>query len=170
MVTSLFGRKVQPIPDIAAICPTIDQRIILQAPVVAYVQRHRQLNSDASEAGGQLFGALFAEAVTIQAASGPYTGDERSRYRYRSNPRAAQEAIEQQAKLGRLYLGEWHTHAEDRPSASSLDVDAMKRLISNSNLNSSALLMLIVGRKRGAEGLALWSATSEGHTQWTISR
>ncbi|WP_088952374.1 Mov34/MPN/PAD-1 family protein [Variovorax sp. HW608] len=169
MVISRLGRKLQPTGDVTATCPATDQRIILQVPVVAYVQRHRQISSDASEAGGQLFGTLSAEALIIQAASGPYTGDERSRYRYRSNPRAAQEAIEQHARLGRLYLGEWHTHAEDRPSASSLDVDAMKRLIANSGLNSSALLMLIVGRRKGAEGLALWTATRGGETQWTIS-
>ncbi|SCK08070.1 hypothetical protein VAR608DRAFT_0210 [Variovorax sp. HW608] len=45
----------------------------------------------------------------------------------------------------------------------------MKRLIANSGLNSSALLMLIVGRRKGAEGLALWTATRGGETQWTIS-
>ena len=95
--------------------------------------------------------------------------DERSRYRYRSDAKAAQVAIEHQAKNGLLYLGEWHTHAEDHPTASSLDVDAMKRLIANSQLNSSALLMLIVGQKKSAKGMALYTATSKGSEQWTLS-
>jgi len=123
----------------------------------------------ASEAGGQLFGTISSATVSIEIATGPYLGDERSRYRYRSNAKAAQLAIEQQAKKALLYLGEWHTHAEDHPSASSLDVDAMQRLIANSRLNSSALLMLIVGLKKNAKGMALFTATNTGSQQWALS-
>jgi integrative and conjugative element protein (TIGR02256 family) len=122
----------------------------------------------ASEAGGQLFGTISPDAVSVETATGPYSGDERSRYRYRSNPKAAQQTIEQQAKKGLFYLGEWHTHAEDQPSASSLDVDAMQRLIANSRLNSSALLMLIVGLQKTTKGMALFTATSDGSKQWTL--
>ena len=101
--------------------------------------------------------------------SGPYAGDERSRNRYRSNPVAAQRAIGERNKRGLLYLGEWHTHAENNPSASSLDDDAMRRLISSSQLNSDTLLMMIVGRARGAAGLAVWCVSSKSMRQWSLS-
>jgi len=170
VVTSLYGRKwLQSSKAILATCVATEQRIVVRPPVVTHVHHYRQTRMFASEAGGQLFGTITSDAVNVEVATGPYPGDERSRYRYRSNPKAAQEAIEQQAKVGLLYLGEWHTHAEDHPNASSLDVDAMRRLIANSRLNSSALLMLIVGLKKDARGMALFTATSSGSEQWTLS-
>lgn len=170
MVTSLYFRKLlQSSKAILATCDSTAQRIVLRPPVVTHLQRYRQTWMFASEAGGQLFGTISLDAVSVEIATGPYRSDERSRYRYRSDAKAAQEAIEHQAKNGFLYLGEWHTHAEDLPNASSLDVDAMQRLIANSRLNSSALLMMIVGLKKSAKGMALFTATSNGLEQWTLS-
>lgn len=145
------------------------QALSISLPALQHVSRHRQSTPWATEAGGQLFGTLNATQVCVTEASGPYTGDERSRFRYRSNPAAAQRAIEDRHKRGLLYLGEWHTHAEDRPSASGLDDDAMRRLIASSQLNSNALLMMIVGRARGAAGLAVWSVSSAAARRWILS-
>jgi len=145
------------------------QTLSIARPVLQHVSRHRQSTPWATEAGGQLFGTLNAAQVCVIEASGPYAGDERSRYRYRSNPAAAQRAIEDRHKRGLLYLGEWHTHAEDHPSASGLDDDAMRRLIARSQLNSNALLMMIVGRARSAAGLAVWSISSAAARQWILS-
>ena len=145
------------------------QSISIARLALQHVSRHRQTTSWATEAGGQLFGTLNAAQVCVIEASGPYAGDERSRYRYRSNPGAAQRAIEDRHKRGLLYLGEWHTHAEDYPSASGLDDDAMRRLIASSQLNSNALLLMIVGRARSTTGLAVWSVSSEAAHQWILS-
>ena len=100
--------------------------------------------------------------MRIIRATGPYKSDERSRFGYRSHVDSAQKAIDEQYKLGLLYLGEWHTHAEDHPSASHMDGDAMSRLMSNSKLNSSSLLMLIVGRASGPSGLSLCTVNPQG--------
>jgi integrative and conjugative element protein (TIGR02256 family) len=145
------------------------QALWIAPPALRHVNRHRQSMPWATEAGGQLFGTINAEQVCVTEASGPYAGDERSRYRYRSNPAAAQRAIEERHKRGLFYLGEWHTHAEDNPSASSLDDDAMRRLISSSRLNSDALLMMIVGRAHGVAGLGVWSVSSKAMHQWSLS-
>lgn len=145
------------------------QVLRISPPALQHVNRHIQSTPLATEAGGQLFGTINADQVCVTEVSGPYAGDERSRYRYRSNPTAAQRAIDEHHKRGLLYLGEWHTHAEDSPSASSLDDDAMHRLISSSQLNSDALLMMIVGRARGAAGLAVWSVFRKTIRQWNLS-
>jgi integrative and conjugative element protein (TIGR02256 family) len=147
----------------------VHQALSIERPALQHVGRRRQSTLWATEAGGQLFGTIDAAQVCVIEASGPYVGDERSRYRYRSNPAAAQRAIEDRHKRGLLYLGEWHTHAEDYPSASSLDDDAMRRLISRSQLNSNSLLMMIVGRARNAAGLAVWSVSSSAARQWNLS-
>ena len=147
----------------------VHQALSITRPVLQHLSRHRQSTPWATEAGGQLFGTINVAQVCVIEASGPYAGDERSRYRYRSSPTAAQRAIEERHKRGLLYVGEWHTHAEDHPSASSLDDDAMHRLIASSQLNSSALLMMIVGRARGAVGLGVWSVSSAAVCQWSLS-
>jgi integrative and conjugative element protein (TIGR02256 family) len=147
----------------------MQQTLSITWPALKHLGRYRQLTPWATEAGGQLFGTINATQVCVTEASGPYVGDERSRYRYRSNPAAAQRAIADRHIRGLLYLGEWHTHAEDHPSASSLDEDAMRRLMANSQLNSNALLMMIVGRARGAAGVAIWSVLSGvGARPWKL--
>lgn len=147
----------------------IHQTLWISPRVLRHMGRHRQTTPWATEAGGQLFGTINAEQVRVTEASGPYAGDERSRYRYRSNSAAAQRAIEEFHKQGLLYLGEWHTHAEAHPSASSLDDDAMRRLIASSQLNSNMLLMMIVGQARGVSGLGIWSVSGAALRQWCFS-
>jgi integrative and conjugative element protein (TIGR02256 family) len=145
------------------------QALSITRLALQHISRYRQSTPWATEAGGQLFGTLNAAQICVTEASGPYSGDERSRYRYRSNPAAAQRAIEERHKRGLLYLGEWHTHAEDYPGASGLDDDAMRRLIASSRLNSNALLLMILGRAQSVAGLAVWSVTSDAARRWTLS-
>lgn len=145
------------------------QTIILEAAMLSYMQQHRQTAPWASEAGGQLFGLIDDNAIRVIRATGPYVSDERSRYHYRSNSASAQCAIEAQAQAGLLYLGEWHSHAEDHPNESDLDKDAMSRLMANSKLNCNALLLLIVGRISGPEGLAIISVAPDKVRRWYLS-
>lgn len=160
------GKSVQPV---IGRLEQSSQELQITAPVLQHVVRHRQLTPWSSEAGGQLFGVIDAEKICIVEVAGPYIGDERSRYRYRSNPVAAQRAIDERSQRGLLYLGEWHTHAEDRPNASGLDDKAMASLIASSILNSNGLLLMIVGRAPGLEGLGLWSISGTTVYKWDLS-
>ncbi|MGE0330209.1 MAG: Mov34/MPN/PAD-1 family protein [Ramlibacter sp.] len=141
----------------------ISQRVVIDPSVIKHVAGYRQIKIWATEAGGQLFGSIDPQEIVVTLATGPYRGDERSRHRYRSKPEAAQDAIQKSAKQGLLYLGEWHTHAEDRPNASSLDSEAMKLLVGNSRLNSDSLLLFIVGRNTQVDGFGLWTV-AHGHS------
>ena len=161
--------KLMPKYSVVGHLEDVEQSLCISRPALRHVSRHRQSTPWATEAGGQLFGTIKAEQVCVIEASGPYSGDDRSRFRYRSNPSAAQRAIEDSYRRGMLYLGEWHTHAEDQPNASSLDDDAMHRLISSSQLNSNSLLMMIVGRERTVAGLAVWSVSGKDVRQWSLS-
>jgi integrative and conjugative element protein (TIGR02256 family) len=147
---------------------SVSQQVLIDVDALAHVRQHRQWSPWAKEAGGQLFGTIGREQILVTAATGPYPRDERSRYRYRSDPAAAQHAIRAQAESGMLYLGEWHTHAEDHPGASGLDGDAMRLLLANSQLNSNALLMLIVGRMTTVDSLGLWTVAAERVDQWRL--
>ena len=165
---SRFFRQ-QPRQPIVGHADGYTQRVQLEPEVLLHVQHYRQTSAKATEAGGQLFGTVDEALVRIVCATGPYAGDERTRYRYRSNPASAQRAVEAKSIAGLLYLGEWHTHAEDHPSASSLDGDAMTRLIASSKLNSNSLMMLIVGRTIGPDGLALLTVSTGNTLAWVLS-
>lgn len=155
-----FGRASKSKQSVVGRLEGSSQSLIIESPALTHVARFRQLSPWAKEAGGQLFGTIDAKAIRVHEATGPYTGDERQRCRYRSNAEAAQRAIDEAAKRGLLYIGEWHTHAEDCPSASTMDDDAMQRLIANSRLNSNALLLMIVGRTQHPVGLGVWAVSS----------
>ena len=155
---------------IVATLPESSQHIVIEEGVLVYIAQYRQLSWYSREAGGQIFGAIDAKKAVISAASGPYRGDDRWRSSYRSNPKAAQLAIDQHAKNGLLYLGEWHTHPEGHPNASVADLDAMRRLRNASETRSSALLMLIQGQADGVHGCALYSLGPDGLNRWMISQ
>ena len=147
-----FGR-VDSQRSVRGSTPGTSQILLIESSLLKHIKVHRQLKIASTEAGGQLFGVVSESLVHVIAATGPYWSDERRRYHYRSNQSAAQKAIEMQSQAGLLYLGEWHTHAEDEPVASSSDMDAMARLLKNSALNVNPLLMIIVGQLASLNGL-----------------
>lgn len=155
-------------PGVFGRIEAFEQRVELSADALTHMRAYRQTSSKATEAGGQLFGSITPALIRVSRATGPYPADERSRYRYRSNPAAAQSAIQKQSQAGLLYLGEWHTHAEDHPDVSGIDDEAMRLLLARSQLNSNSLLMLIVGRKTTVESLTLWTVAPHQVYQWAL--
>lgn len=168
-MVSLWRRKVAESHSVVGRLDAVDQCLEISTGALAHVRSYRQTSARATEAGGQLFGTITPELIQVVKVTGPYPHDERSRYRYRSDPAAAQRAIRQQSQAGLLYLGEWHTHAEDLPDASGLDDEAMRLILRRSQLNSNALLMLIVGRSATVDGLAIWTIAPECIHQWRLA-
>jgi hypothetical protein len=72
----------------------------------------------------------------------------------------------EQARKGLLYLGEWHTHAEDFPSPSFDDKDAMRTLAEKSKLSIDAALLMIVGRENPPAGLYLGTFRGDSFEDW----
>lgn len=151
---------------LVAVLPECSQRVVITERALKHMARYRQLSWCSREAGGQLFGTVSSSEVVVLTATGPYRGDRRWRTSYRSNPKAAQRAIDQQAGEGHLYLGEWHTHPEDHPTASGTDFDAMAKLQRASSTRLANLLMVVQGRDLGERGLVLHSFGADGLTRW----
>lgn len=154
--------------SIVALLPKSSQRILFKERVIEHMARYRQLSWYSREAGGQLFGSFTSNEVLVLKATGPYRGDQRGRSSYRSNPQAAQQAIDRQAGEGLFYLGEWHTHPEEYPVASTTDHSAMEKLRRASKTRLETLLMVIQGREGGHRGLSLYSHGPDGLVQWRI--
>lgn len=148
----------------------VSQTLIVEPAVLEHVEKSKQLNTFSTEAGGQLFGYVNELEIRVVVATGPYKRDQRGRYHYRSNDISAQKMIEAFAKDGLYYLGEWHTHAEDFPTASASDLDAMHKLLSHSKLNVNGLLMLIVGRSDLLSGYYIMFFNQSHSYNWELSR
>ncbi len=166
---SWFWRRPAVARDLVGEVTGASQGILIASEVASHVERHVQRSSRASEAGGQLFGLVEPDCVRVIQATGPYRNDERTRFGYRSCPEAAQRSIVIQAKAGLLYLGEWHTHAEDVPSPSADDIAAVETLRQRSRLNTNSMLLLVVGRAAPPFGWDLRSFGEHGVLQWHLS-
>ena len=158
------------IDAVRAVSAAYGQSVILEKQVLQHVWRYRQLGFLSREAGGQLFGGLGADGLIVTEATGPYPGDERGRTHYRSDPRAAQFAIDERSARNLLYLGEWHTHPEDEPRMSGDDASAIRALHERSRLNLREALLRIVGRSAPPIGLSLWSVAEDGVSPWQFER
>jgi integrative and conjugative element protein (TIGR02256 family) len=148
---------------IIAVLAECSQRIVVEPAALKHMARHRQVRWFATEAGGQLFGTVSETEVIITKATGPYRGDARWRCSYRSYPKAAQKAIDENAGLGLMYLGEWHTHPEATPTASTSDHLTILELHSKSTLRLSCVVLII----QGTERLAIHSVDGGGLRRWT---
>jgi integrative and conjugative element protein (TIGR02256 family) len=144
------------------------QRVEISNAALAHFHHHRQRRAWAREAGGQIFGTVTAEVVRVLEAYGPRRTDERTRTSFRSDPVSAQQEIDRCVERGLVYLGEWHTHPELRPTASSTDRDAFTRLLGRSSLRVNALLLLIQGTGDGGDALAVYSGSGDEITRWAI--
>lgn len=143
-----------------------EQSIVVSANVMRHIGKYRQITAWRREAGGQLFGTYDDNTACILTASGPYRGDERSRYYYRSNPKAAQKAIDAFAGQGLSYLGEWHTHPQEIAVASGADRATICSIVRRSTLRLTSLMMLIQGQATGPAGLAVYSHNGSILSEW----
>ena len=150
-------------------CAAVGQPLHVNRTVLERLREHRQIRTRDFEAGGQLFGTVTSDSVSIVRATGPYAKDQRSRYLYRSNPIEAQRTINALATEGLLFLGEWHTHAEATPDASAADIKTMALINEHSKTNVSALFLLIVGYASLPNGIAVYSTSGASLQRWDTS-
>jgi integrative and conjugative element protein (TIGR02256 family) len=138
------------------------QHLSIEAKVLRHARKYRQSRMSSLEAGGQLFGTVTRELVAVSAIAGPHRLDERSRFGFRSHSGEAQRTIERFARQGLLYLGEWHTHAEQRPQPSRSDYEAMRSIAAESRLNAATILLIIIGLAASDADLGVWYLDSSG--------
>jgi len=101
------------------------------------------------EAGGLLLGSVHGRHLLITQATVPTAWDKRFRYLFERLP-FGHDAIalaRWTASRGTIrYLGEWHTHPQDRPYPSNLDRSEWSRL-SAKRRDKRPMLAVIVGRQ-----------------------
>lgn len=117
------------------------------------VWRYRQLSGRDAEAGGMMLGRLVVESndLVIDEVTEPTKLDQKGRFFFIRRRRAAQRRVNQAwlNSNGTLnYLGEWHSHPEDDPTPSYIDIGNWRRIVAEARFEQDFLLFAIVGRQR----------------------
>ncbi|WP_331832136.1 Mov34/MPN/PAD-1 family protein [Pseudomonas sp. LH21] len=125
--------------------PNSKRLVLVTEEVLALISSYRQSGRDDCESGGILMGKRRGEHFEITFATAPQMKDIRSRCRFTRHPNGHQEIAENRLKSSNgeeNYLGEWHTHPENHPTPSSIDMGDWKRL---SKFHNVPLLVIIGG-------------------------
>lgn len=141
--------------------PGSQQCLIISDAVLEHFHHHRQARFWHREAGGHLFGAVDGDFIEIVAASGPQRGDLRRRFSFAFRRKSAQELIDEQFAQNRHYIGDWHTHPQDRPTPSGIDLSTMQSRFRESHHGLRGMIFCIVGRLDFPEGLCVMVQTKD---------
>lgn len=136
------------------------QIAVFSEAVMATLLQYRQLNDSALEAAGVLIGERRGDHLVICDLSIPGSGDYRSRCRVDRKGKHHQRKVIDcfNSSGGYLqYLGEWHTHPEDRPLPSSQDQESWMKHLSATN----PMIVAIVGRESLWVGKKIFNTISK---------
>ncbi|WP_299096995.1 Mov34/MPN/PAD-1 family protein [uncultured Winogradskyella sp.] len=122
-------------------------KIIIEDNVLNLFKNFKQTGRK-HERGGILLGEVSSKEIRIKRASIPTVFDSSSRFSFNRNKKSAQiitdyEYNNSNGKI--IYLGEWHTHPEKKPSPSSIDCKMISNQFRKNKINEWFLLMIIVG-------------------------
>lgn len=129
------------------------QMIDILPQVLEHFERHRQTRFWHKEAGGLLFAKLDLPQISIIEATGPRRSDRRSRYSYSPDVEAERSEIEARFQGGIHFVGCWHTHPEQTPKPSHVDVRNTSECVRRSRHALNGFVMIIVGQAPITSGL-----------------
>ena len=104
-------------------------------------------SADACEAGGLLLGTVHGNNLIVTEATVPTVGDQRFRYLFERLPfghRAIAHLRWKNSGGTVRYLGEWHTHPQDHPRPSGIDIKEW-RILAEQRADGRPLLAVVVG-------------------------
>jgi integrative and conjugative element protein (TIGR02256 family) len=125
-----------------------DKYIVFPKNVLSILNTFKQFKEEQHEAGGILLGKVYEDSIIIDTVSTPSIEDKSGRYFFERNVKKAQEIVRRswnESGGERIYLGEWHTHPEGKPIASTDDKKLIKNMLHESRMEINFLIMLIVG-------------------------
>ncbi len=123
------------------------------------ISHHIQNSKDSYEAGGVLIGRenLCDNSLIIEFATEPMDNDKRSRNRFYRNDRGHIDFYKNLYNKNHgiyKYVGEWHTHPENIPIPSSIDLNNWKRLAKNSKYDTKFIHIIA-----GCKAIKLWEVS-----------
>lgn len=148
-----------------------DGRILLDlgARSLEVFSAHAQSSVSAPEAGGLLLGTVHGQGVLISEVTQPTWMDRQLRTLFERMPFGHRAIAKRRwrASDGTVrYLGEWHTHPEDYPYPSNIDLTEWQTLAAK-RTDKRPVLAVIVGRK--GLHVELMAASGERHQLLPVS-
>jgi integrative and conjugative element protein (TIGR02256 family) len=131
------------------------QTLHFSADVLGHFDANRQRHCWSRESGGHLFATIEGNDLQVVLASGPERTDLRSRFSFGFSRARSQIIIDAQFADNRHYIGDWHTHPQDRPAPSTIDYRTMGSRFAKSSHGLKGMIFCIVGRLPFPEGLAV---------------
>ncbi len=129
--------------------------------VLHHFIEHRQMECSDLEAGGQLFIKNISnkKELLICEATGPRKADARGVRFFSPDKILARMEIEEYYKKGLYFVGDWHTHPQNEPVPSKLDIESIQDCCAKSDpakkFKVNFLVMVIIGRADFPEGLSV---------------
>jgi len=124
--------------------PNKELEICFSSDVIKTLQNYRQ-TAARLEAGGLLFADIVnTNRIEITHVSLPNRWDTRRWSLFKINVKVARRTIAAQFKLGRHYVGEWHTHPQERPEPSGKDRKTINELFRDTDHQLHYLILMIL--------------------------
>ncbi|MDZ4193630.1 MAG: Mov34/MPN/PAD-1 family protein [Pseudomonas sp.] len=118
---------------------------------------------DLPESGGVLLGAVHERGLLVTVATTPTRLDRQFRYLFERLPFGHRAVARRQWRKSAgttRYIGEWHTHPQDIPVPSGIDLNEWQKL-AKKRADKRPLLAVIVGRN----GLHVELVHGNGHRE-----
>ena len=138
--------------------PPSGAMLLIEPQVLERLAAFKQLEKSAPEAGGILMGYRRGPHTHVTEATVPTTRDVQRRFGFfRHATHHQRVALRRWKESGETldYVGEWHTHPEDDPSPSSIDLKHWRDI---AQVSSRPMVFLIVGRWSNWCGVGLMSS------------
>ena len=136
--------------------------VVFTDEAIGSMVRHRQKSIKDKEAGGQLFAKFEGHDAIITEATEPKCLDKRSRYGFIPSKWLQRQEIISKHRLGKHFVGDWHTHPVPVPSPSGDDKESMIDCFCKSHHELKAFLMVIVGTAEPPDNLYVCLVDSNG--------
>lgn len=125
--------------------------LLIPDGIISEMASYRQLHNRDEESGGILLGKkkTGVEAYELSQISCPQGEDKRNKYEFLRSKNSHQHIITKAWKSsGGIvnYIGEWHTHAENIPYPSKIDLKLIEQIKRDGSCYYSKIFMIIVGR------------------------
>lgn len=136
--------------------------VLFASEVLSHFEEHRQIGKIKTEVGGQLFARLIKNEVRISRVTGPNDTDKRGWCWFNPDRKKQNTEIKKLFSMGLHFVGDWHTHPQDHPAPSSLDLQSMEECFRKSRHQLSAFIMVIIGRAKFPDGFWVSLHTADG--------
>jgi integrative and conjugative element protein (TIGR02256 family) len=124
------------------------KKVKITEALMGVIGGFKQFKKKDNESGGILLGQIIDNNIYILKASTPNKFDKASRFSFECNKDAAQVIIDYEfinSGNKTIYVGEWHTHPENYPNPSGIDIRMIKDQYFKNRLNEPFLVLLIQG-------------------------